>query len=106
MEKYSFLITVFVVLAFAIIGITLRGPQLSNEQYDRLKNIVLKWPGIMTLLGVVVTVFAPPFGEETITLVAAVGAFLAYMLGVSDKKYTEGAYIDDLEGGINEGDDI
>lgn len=106
MANYSFLITVLVVLVAAIVGITYRGIQLTNEQYDRLKNIVLKWPGILTLLGVIVNVFHPPFGEETITLVAAVGAFLSYMLGISNKNYVEGTVIYDVEEGINEGTDI
>lgn len=106
MANYSFLITVLVVLAAAVIGVTLRGIRLTNEQYDRLKKIVLKWPGILTLLGVIVNVFHPPFGEETITVVAAIGAFLSYILGVSDKNYVEGTVIHDVEEGINEDTDI
>ena len=106
MANYTFLITVLVILAVAVIVITLHGVQLTNEQYDRLKKIVLKWPGILTLLGVIVNVFHPSFGEETITVVAAIGAFLSYMLGVSDKNYVEGTVIHDPEEGINEDTDI
>ena len=105
MANYTFLIVVLVILAIAVLGITLHGVQLTNEQYDRLKKIVLKWPGILTLLGVIVNVFHPSFGEETITVVA-IGAFLSYMLGVSDKNYVEGTVVYNPEEGINEGTDI
>lgn len=106
MTHYIFLITVLAVLAIAVVFVTLRGIKLTNEQYDRLKDIVIKWPGIVTFLGVLVSTFHFEYGNETITVVSAFGAFLAYMLGISDKQYTEGAYIDDLEGGINEDDDF
>ena len=88
--KYLFLIVVLAVLAVAVTGVTLYGVRLTNEQYDRLKGIVIKWSGITTLLGVIVATFEVPYGEQTITTVAAIGAFLAYMLGVSDKHYTDG----------------
>ena len=106
MTNYIFLIVVLAVLAAAVTVITLYGVRLSNEQYDRLKYIVIRWSGITTLLGVIVATFHFPYGEETITVVAAIGAFLAYMLGVSDKNYTEGAVIHDPEEGINEDTDI
>ena len=92
--KYAFLISVLVILAIAVSFITLRGICLDNDQYDRLKKIVIKWSGIVTLLGVIVATFSVPYGEETITIVAAVGAFLAYCLNVSDKSYNDGA-VDD-----------
>ena len=89
MSNYIFLIVVLAVLAAAVIGITLHGVQLTNDQYDRLKGIVLKWSGIVTFLGVLVSTFHFSYGEETITVVAAAGAFMAYMLGLSNKSYNE-----------------
>lgn len=106
MSNYIFLIVVLAVLAVAVIGITLHGVQLNNDQYDRLKGIVLKWSGIVTFLGVLVSTFHISYGEETITVVAAIGAFLAYMLGISDKNYFEGTVIHDKEEGIDETTDI
>lgn len=87
MTQYIFMLTVLAVLAVAVICITLYGVNLSNDQYDRLKGIVVKWSGIVTFLGVLVSTFNFPYGEETITVVAAVGALLAYVMGVSAKNY-------------------
>ena len=91
LTKYAFLLITLLALAIAILIASLTSIKLSNEQYDRLKKLVLKWAGIMTFLGVIVSVFNPPFGSETLTLVAGIGAFLAYMLGVSNKNYSGGA---------------
>lgn len=87
MTQYTFLIVVLAVLFIAITFITYKGVCLSNEQYDRLKKIVMKWAGITTFLGVLVSTFSFAYGEETITVVAAVGAFLSYMMGVSEDNY-------------------
>lgn len=103
MTKYAFLLIVLAVLAVGVTVITLYGVRLTNEQYDRLKAIVMKWSGIVTFLGVLVSTFTFEYGEETITVVAAIGAFMAYMLGVSDKHYTEGAVAEE-DGDIDESD--
>ena len=87
MTRYGFLIIVLAVLLIAVGVITFTDFKLSNEQYDRIKAVVLKWPGILTFLGVIVSTFKVPFGEETLTLVAAIGTFLAYCLGISSKVY-------------------
>lgn len=105
MRDYMFMISVLVALVFAICIITFSKFKLSNEQYDRLKAIVLKWPAILTLLGVFVATFNFVYGKETITIVAAIGAFLERCLGVSNQRYSEGAvfegedWIEDLEDG-------
>lgn len=101
--QYLFMIIVLAVLAVALVVITLYGVNLTNDQYDRLKGIVIKWSGITTFLGVIVATFKTPYGNETITLVAAIGALLSYMLGVSDKNFTGGALTD--VDAIPEGDD-
>ena len=93
MTKYAFLIGVIVVLGIAISAITLYGVRLNNEQYDRLKGIVIKWSAITTLLGVIVATFQVPYGAETITVVAAIGAFMARCLDVSVANFHDGATI-------------
>ena len=91
MKSYIFLITVIAVLLIAVTFVTIHGVDLTNEQYDRLKAIVLRWSGIVTFLGVLVSTFKFDYGEETITVVAALGAFMAYMLGLSNKNFIDGA---------------
>lgn len=102
--KYAFLIAVLGVLGVAVAIATLTNFRLSNEAYDRLKTLVLKWSGIVTFLGVLVSTFKFEFGEETITIVAAIGALLAYLLGVSNKNYVDGAEVYERDGGIDESD--
>ena len=93
--NYIFMIIVLVVLFIGISVLTFVDFTLSDWQYDRLKSIVLKWPALLTLLGVIVNTFPVPFGNETITLVAAIGAFLAHCLGISTKVYDAGIGEDD-----------
>lgn len=95
MMNYVFLICVLVVLALSVTFVTFHGIKLNNEQYDRLKAIVHNWPAITTLLGVIVATFQIPFGAETITVVAAIGAFMAKCLDVSVANYNDGAVIHD-----------
>lgn len=95
MHDYIFMISVLVLLVLAICVITFSNIKLSNEQYDRLKAIVLKWPAILTFLGVIVATFTFTYGKETITIVAAIGALLERFLGVSHKTYTEGAVVEE-----------
>lgn len=87
MKNYLFLIIVLVVLLVGVGVLTFVDFKLTDAQYDRIRNITLKWPGITTLLGVIVSTFSIPYGEETITIVSAVGAFMAYVLGISSKVY-------------------
>lgn len=87
MTNYIFLIAVLVVLIASVITITFVDFKLSDDQYDKLKKIVMKWPGVVTLLGVIVSTFTFAYGEETLTLVSAIGTFLAYCLDISAKVY-------------------
>ena len=89
MSNYIFLIVVLAVLAVAVIGIILHGVQLTNDQYDRLKGIVLKWSGIVTFLDVLVSTFHISYGKETITVVAAISA----LQRTSASGYTIDAYM-------------
>ena len=105
MTNYIFLIAVLVVLLVSVAFVTIHGVNLTNEQYDRLKGIVMQWAAIVTFLGVLVAVFKFEYGQETIEVVAAIGALLAHILGVSDKNYTEGASIGE-DGGVDAEDDL
>ena len=91
MHNYTFMISVLVILGLSLLVVTFCNIKLSNEQYDRLKSYVSKWPYILTFLGVLVSTFNFSNGKETITVVAALGALLTHILGVSAKNYVEGA---------------
>lgn len=105
MTNYIFLIAVIAVLLISVAFVTIHGVNLTNEQYDRLKKVVMQWAAIVTFLGVIVAVFKVPYGQETIEVVAAIGALLSHIVGESDKNYVEGASIGE-GGGIDEIDDI
>ena len=93
------MIITLLVLAAGVSVLTLFGVKLTNEQYDRLKEIVVKWSGITTFLGVIVATFKTPYGNETITLVAAIGALLAYAMGLSIKNYVNSTASEEDEDG-------
>ena len=94
MHNFTFFIAVIAILVIAVVFITYRGLQLNNDQYDRLKAVVMKWPAIITFLGVIIATFPGiSYGAETVTVVAAIGAFLAECLNVSDKSFNGGAEI-------------
>ena len=85
--NYIFMITViaFVLMVLAIASFT--NFKLDNEHYDRLKWIVVRWSYLVFFIGVVVKTFNMPYGTETVTLIAALGATLAGMMGISNKNY-------------------
>lgn len=91
MRDYIFMIAVLVVLGLSLLVVTFCNFSLTNRQYDRLKGYVGKWPYILTFLGVIVATFQFAYGEETLTIVAAIGALLSHILGVSNKTYVDGA---------------
>jgi hypothetical protein len=85
------MIAVLVILVLSLLVVTFCNFKLSNEQYDRLKGYVSKWPYLLTFLGVIVATFKFSYGEETLTIVSAIGAFLSRIVGVSNKTFVEGA---------------
>lgn len=91
--NYIFMIAViaFVLMVLAIASFT--NFKLDNEHYDRLKWIVVRWSYLVFFIGVVVKTFNMPYGTETVTLIAALGATLAGMMGISNKNY-QGEKID------------
>lgn len=85
--NYAFLIITLAVV-LAIIGIAaLTNFRLDNEHYDRLKSLAMKWHYITAFVAAIVKVFEVPYGVETVAVVAAVGALMAGLLGVSTKQY-------------------
>lgn len=104
MNNYIFMISVLVILVLAMLVVTFSNFKLTNEQYDRLKGMVLRWSYLLTLLGVIVATFRVPYGEETITIVAAIGAFVAHCLGVSNTNYIDGA-IETEESWVEDGEE-
>jgi nitrogen fixation-related uncharacterized protein len=87
--KYAFLIITLAVVA-AVIGIAaLTNFRLDDEHYDRLKSLAMKWHYITAFVAAIVKVFEVPYGVETVAIVAAVGALMAGLLGVSTKQYNQ-----------------
>ena len=87
--KYAFLIITLAVIA-AVIGIAaFTNFRLDDEHYDRLKSLAMKWHYITVFVAAIVKVFEVPYGVETVAIVAAVGALMAGLLGVSTKEYNK-----------------
>lgn len=86
--NYLFLIVVLavVLVVLAIASFTSFG--LDDFHYDRLKWVVIRWSFLVTFIGLIVKTFDIPYGTETVTLVAGVGAMLAGLLGISNTNYT------------------
>ena len=85
--NYIFLIVVVAVLALVLGVAVFTNFELDNKHYDRLKWIVARWTYPVTFIGVLAKTFNIPNGVETVTVVAALGACLAGLLGVSTKNY-------------------
>jgi hypothetical protein len=47
----------------------------------------MKWHFIVAFVAAIVKTFSVPYGVETVAVVAAVGALMAGLLGVSTKQY-------------------
>jgi len=85
--NYAFLIITLAVVAI-IIGIAaFSNFRLDDEHYDRLKSLAMKWHYITLFVAAIVKTFNIPYGVETVAIVAAVGALMAGLLGVSTKQY-------------------
>ena len=80
------IITIAVVVAILVIA-TFTRFEVRDEAYDRLKWLAIRWSVIVTFIGVIVKTFDIPYGTETVTVVAAIGALLAGLLGISATNY-------------------
>lgn len=86
--KYLFLIiTIAVVLGVLLIA-TFSKFKLTDEQYDRLKAVVIKWQYLVVFIALIVKTFDVPYGIETVTIVSGFGAMLAGLMGISNTNYT------------------
>lgn len=86
--NYLFLIVTLVIVV-AILCIAAFGKfKLTNEGYDRLKAVVIKWSYLVVFIGLIVKTFDIPYGVETVTIVAGIGAMFAGLLGISNVNFT------------------
>lgn len=104
--NYIFPIAVFATVAIVLAIASFTNFELDNFHYDRLKWVVLRWSYLVVFIGLIVKTFDIPYGTETVTLVAGLGAMLAGFLDISKKNWDgEELYetYDDEE--FEEGDD-
>jgi hypothetical protein len=87
--NYLFLIIVLAVVLAVIAIAAFTNFELDNEHYDRLKWVVIRWSYISVFVGVIAKTFDIPYGVETVTIVAAIGAMLAGLLGVSTNEHNK-----------------
>lgn len=85
--NYIFLISVIAVILAVLVLASFTNFGLDNEHYDRLKWIVIRWSYLVTFIGIVAKTFNMPYGMETVTVVAGIGAMLAGLLGVANTNY-------------------
>ena len=85
--NYLFLIIVLAVIAVALLIAGFTKFRLTNEGFDRLKWLVVRWSYIVVFLGLIAKTLNMPYGTETVTIVAGVGAMLAGLLGISNTNY-------------------
>ncbi len=87
--NYLFLIIVLAVIV-AILAIASFGEfELDSEHYDRLKWVVIRWSYIVVFIGLIAKTFNIPYGTETVTIVAGIGAMLAGLMNISSKAFYE-----------------
>lgn len=102
--NYVFPIAVFASVAIVLAIASFTNFEMDNFHYDRLKWVVSKWAYITTFIGLIVKTFDFPYGVETVTIVAGLGAMLAGFVDISKKNWDgETVYEDDEE--IEEGDE-
>ena len=93
MNSYIFLIIVLVVVLAILVIATFTRFQINDEQYDRLKWVALHWDVLVVFIALVVKLFDVPYGIETVSLVAGIGAALGGLLGVSNVQYKKATQI-------------
>lgn len=85
--NYIFLIAVIGIIA-VVLGIAMfTNFELDDKHYDRLKWLVERWHYITVFVGLIAKTFNIPFGVETVTIVAGIGAMIAGLLGVSTSNW-------------------
>lgn len=94
--NYIFPIAVFATIAIVLGVASFTNFELDNYHYDRLKWVVIRWSYLVVFIGLIVKTFDIPYGTETVTLVAGLGAMLAGFLGISKSNW-DGEEIDEYE---------
>lgn len=62
--------------------------KLSNETYDRLRQVVQYWlPGIGTFYFSIAAIWGLPYGEQVVASAAALALLLGVFLGISNRVY-------------------
>lgn len=87
--NYLFLIIVLAVIVVILAVASFTNFELDSEHYDRLKWLVIRWSYIVVFIGVIAKTFNIPYGTETVTVVAAIGAMLAGLMNISSKAFYE-----------------
>lgn len=95
--NYLFLIIVLAVIVVILAVASFTNFELDSEHYDRLKWLVIRWSYIVVFIGVIAKTFNIPYGTETVTVVAAIGAMLAGLMNISSKAFYEPVPMD-IEG--------
>lgn len=87
--NYLFLIITLAVIAVVLLIAGFTKFRLTNEGYDRLKWIVIRWSYIVVFIALVAKTFKMPYGLETVAVVTGFGAMLAGLMGISNKNYND-----------------
>lgn len=85
--NYIFLIGTIAIIAAILAIAAFSNFQLDDEHYDRVKWIVRHWAYIVTFVGLLAKTFNLPYGVETVTVVAGIGALLAGLMDISTLNY-------------------
>lgn len=94
--NYIFPIAVFATVAIVLAIASFTNFELDNFHYDRLKWVVLRWSYLVVFIGLIVKTFDIPYGTETVTLIAGLGAMLAGFLDISEKNWDGEELFDDI----------
>lgn len=106
--NYIFPIAVFAAIVIVLGVASFTNFELDNYHYDRLKWVVIRWSYLVVFIGLIVKTFDIPYGTETVTLVAGLGAMLAGFLGISKSnwdgeelpdEYDDDEYVEEIEEG-------
>lgn len=91
---YLFLVIVILVVGAILAFASFSNFELDSEHYDRLKWVALHWDVLVVFVGLIVKLFDVPYGVETVSLVAGIGAALGGLLGISTKAFNEPIPVD------------
>lgn len=85
--NYVFLI-VTIGIIMAVLGVAaFSNFELDDKHYDRLKWLTIRWSYIVTFIGLIAKTFNMPYGVETVTVVAGIGALMAGLMGISTNNW-------------------